>query len=140
MITVYNLNQQIMQITDRGLQDIVKRLSHLDNLGGVLDVPMEQSLTMLHADIAPYPPQAVPLEVYRRTGTLGRLWTSKVKTSRAGAVGTLGNKTPYAIYVQGDKQRDFHERAGWVRADKQMEKRENDILAFFKKAVDRALR
>lgn len=55
-----------------------------------------------------YPPP--PLHsTYRRTGTLGRRWTMR----QSGLQVLIGNNTPYAPEVQGNKQRPFHRQTGW---------------------------
>jgi hypothetical protein len=66
-------------------------------------------------------PSAPPGSTYRRTGTLGRLWTSSRPTwsaSRSGFESRLGNRTPYGPYVQGERQASFH-RGSWRRADEE---------------------
>ena len=72
-----------------------------------------------------YPPPRARSR-YRRTGTLGRSWTAR--TSRRGLRVTIGNNTPYAPYVQGDKQTDFHRVTGWRKAGRIAE-RDADYVA-----------
>lgn len=72
--------------------------------------------------IAKYPPQRLTATGYRRTGTLKRSWSSRVKASSArieGEVGSNRNIAPYNKLVQGrrkDQVRRFR-RAGWTNVD-----------------------
>lgn len=63
------------------------------------------------AKLARYPSQP-PGTRYRRTGTLGRTWTSAQPTwrvSASGFDGRIGNSTPYAPFVQGERQARVHQ-------------------------------
>ncbi len=73
-----------------------------------LKLAAQKWLLRRQAELARYP--APPANSsYRRTGTLGRTWTS-AKPSYAGTNGTtfqakVGNATPYGPYVQGDPKK-----------------------------------
>lgn len=85
--------------------------------------PMEASLALVQNRIATYPTPPSGQHVtfvsdrqrrgffaklrsgeitvpYRRTGTLGRRWTSKIDESGSSLVGVVGNNTEYAPWVQ----------------------------------------
>lgn len=62
------------------------------------------------ARMATYPP-APPNSTYRRTGTLGRRWV--MRGTRNGVSVEIGNNTPYAPKVQGDKQLPHFRVIGW---------------------------
>jgi hypothetical protein len=96
-------------VTVEGVGKVIKKM---DKLGdpAVIKRAMNRSVQHIHRRIAKYPPQA-PV-AYRRTGTLGRGWTTKV--DQGGKRGIVGNITPYAIYVQGPRQVWFHEARGWL--------------------------
>ena len=74
--------------------------------------------------LATYPPQR-PNSRYRRTGTLGRRWTMR----QQGLQVTVGNNTPYAPEVQGDKQLAFHRETGWQTPEDVVEKHGREIEA-----------
>jgi hypothetical protein len=95
------------KITIEGVEDVIKKL---DSLGdpAIMRRAMNKSVQHLHRRIAKYPPKPGHSS-YRRTGTLGRLWTTKVE--QGGKRGIVGNKTPYAIDVQGPRRRHFHKAA-----------------------------
>lgn len=66
-----------------------------------------------------YPPQAPNVD-YRRTGTLGRRWTMRGPSTRGkDLIVEVGNKTTYAVWVQGPtkgsgrKQRKLFRQRGW---------------------------
>lgn len=66
----------------------------------------EEALLGIIPDLARYPAQPAG-STYRRTGQLGRLWTSAKpswQASNSGFIGTLGNATSHGPYVQGDEQ------------------------------------
>lgn len=71
------------------------------------------------------PPKSGPYAGGKRTGTLGRNWTSSIVRTSGGA-GTVGslissvrveNATPYASYVQGTRQTRVMESRGWSKVN-----------------------
>jgi len=107
----------------------------VEALAAAIDTEAEQLLdntqAMVHrillvlggyAAVYPAPP---PGSTYRRTGTLGRLWTSSTPSiSIAGSVlnARLGNATPYGPYVQDpDRQAKVH-RGRWQTTDDVVDK------------------
>lgn len=86
--------------------------------------------------VAEYPPGA-PNSTYRRTGTLGRTWTSaqpEFRSMGTGFEGSIGNATPYAPYVQGDEQARVH-RGRWWKVESIVKARTERIESFFKAAT-----
>lgn len=66
--------------------------------------------------IAKYPPQRLRKSGYKRTGTLKRSWSFKVRNEVRRIVGTVGsnsNIAPYNRFVQGRRQRRLFRGAGW---------------------------
>lgn len=51
---------------------------------------------------------------YRRTGELGNNWRVDRGSTPFGGSLQIINKTPYAKYVQGERQQSFHKDTGWV--------------------------
>lgn len=76
---------------------------------------------------------------YRRTGTLGRGWTSaQPQWSGSGPafVGKLGNATPYGPFVQGPKQASMH--AGiWPKAESIAEEARPELETDIKAEIER---
>lgn len=96
--------------------------------------PMVESMALLHSDMATYPTQRPT--TYRRTGHLGRRWTTKV--SQDGSRGEIGNNTPYGPYVQ-DAQRQAQPHVGHWQTDEQvMRRREAEIRRIFDKTLQKA--
>ncbi len=66
--------------------------------------------------IAKYPPQRLRKSGYKRTGTLKRSWSFRVRNEGRRIVGTVGsnsNIAPYNRFVQGKRQRRLFRGAGW---------------------------
>lgn len=106
---------------------------------------VRQGVALLHRKLSVYPAQLPPKRAkykpYKRTGTLGRRWTSKVD----GQVGRIGNTTRYARYVQGSrKQRPGQtremQRRGWPSVDAVLEAARPELQRIYREAVAGALR
>lgn len=94
---------------------------------------IDQALMLLQSKAAVYPP-APSGSTYRRTGTLGRLWTSgrrvvrKMDVYSAHVVGRVGNATPYVHLVQDpDEQTWYHARTGWQTTEQVAEDTRPDL-------------
>ena len=68
---------------------------------------IQKSVYHLQSKVATYPPPP-PMSTYRRTGTLGRSWTTKIEGSGREIRGIVGNAIPYAPFVQGPDQAWMH--------------------------------
>lgn len=100
----------------------------------------DEALLGMVADLASYPPTP-PASRYRRSGTLGRLWTTAQPTWEARAAGFLGalaNATPYGPYVQGEEQTAGN--AHWTTAADALTQHTPRIRDVFLAALIRALR
>lgn len=67
---------------------------------------------------------------------LGRSWDAQVLEEEGAILGTVGNNTSYAEYVQGDKQWRGHKARGWLTVDQALEMSQDDINQFFQEATD----
>lgn len=84
---------------------------------------MDKGLLLMQADAADYPPPP-PGSTYRRTGTLGRLWTSaQHRFTVKGDVleGRIGNATPYAHEVQSAASQAVYHQGRWKTVEQIME-------------------
>lgn len=84
----------------QGIEELFRKL------GGAVAIstmrpPMQRSVYRLQAGMAKYPPQRLGSS-YRRTGTLGRRWTTAISESADGLVGKIGNSTSYGPFVQSE--------------------------------------
>jgi len=90
-----------------------------DNALGSMRDTVHQALMLLATHAADYPPPP-PGSTYRRTRTLGRLWTqSQPQITVSGHIldARIENATPYGPYVQDpDKQAAVH-RGRWQTTD-----------------------
>jgi len=76
---------------------------------------------------------------YRRTGTLGRKWTSRVTFTDQDVMGILGNNAPYAPYVQGfGAQAGIHAGNWQTEQDVATESRD-EIMGIFAGEISRAM-
>ena len=127
--------------TIKGLERVSKKLGNLVNFTLWATPPMQQTVALVHEEIAQYKPKAqgafsryaTPAQRraywakvksgearhregigYVRTGTLGRKWVTKVSNTPGGVQGEIGNNTYYARYVQSAiSQQPFHKATGF---------------------------
>lgn len=149
-----------MSIEIIGLEAVVRKLNGLDD-PQVLIRPMTEAVAHVHNKIAKYPPspggrpqpfktekqrryffwamRAGVIQVpYRRTGTLGRKWTTSV--SPDGRVGKVGNNTPYARVVQDssyEKYSHYHQATGWITAQEVARNEQRAVAGYFEKQYQR---
>jgi len=124
-----------VQIDDRFEGDLQQLL---DALGAFPDIAqsrvsgaIEKGLLLLQGRMAVYPPAPMG-STYRRTGTLGRTWTSAARVvemeSGAFVSGRVGNATPYGPWVQHpEDQTAVHKAHGWKTTADVLAESENDI-------------
>ncbi len=104
-----------------------------------LEDAMETGLAWLHADMAAYPGQRSGTR-YRRTGNLGRLWTTKIHASRTDIRGELGNAArdrrgrSYGPYVQ-DAQLQARWNRHWQTDQQVADRNESRIRERFDRAL-----
>jgi hypothetical protein len=126
----------------RGLDALQRKLNSIAgaSLAQVLRPPMQRAVLLLQSDMADYPPQRSGSS-YRRTGTLGRTWTTKVENIPGGVQGKVGNVTEYAPLVQSEQFQSAVHRGRWTNTDEQvLRRRLAQIERMFQVAVDAALR
>lgn len=129
MATVY--------ITISGLDKVGGRLDSL-RIGDVLRNPMYRAVLRIQADMQKYPPQRAGAR-YRRTGTLGRRWTTRVTSSGNSITGTVGNNTSYGPFVQSQRFQARIHRGLW-QTDAQVVERNIDVIVDdFRAAIRSAL-
>lgn len=101
-----------MSIEIRGLDKLVKRHG-LWKAYAIVEPAVRRGAMRNQATMATYPP-APAGSSYRRTGTLGRRWTTKVYNTGTEIYGVTGNNTPYAPRVQdSQRQMPVFKRIGW---------------------------
>lgn len=128
-----------LDIEIQGLDGV---LAALDAFPEQVAARMEEATTRvvlrLIPDLARYP--APPAgSTYRRTGTLGRTWTSATPTFQAmasGFEGRVGNATPYAVYVQSADDQAWMHRGRWPTDEDVLADHAGDIQAEYTAAVE----
>ena len=151
----------------RGLEELQRKLKTLENFQRKLKKPMQESTAIVQDYIAKAPRKkkgafsamATPGQRraywakvgsgeiehgkfgYKRTSTMTRGWTSKVKTTGNGVQGEVGNvkAQDYGRYVQGKKQQPFHKASGWRTIDETIEKTKDAVQKKFEAVVKREL-
>ena len=120
-----------------GLEQLFRRLNTVQ-AQNVLRAPMNRAVLRIQADMQKYPAQR-PNSSYRRTGTLGRSWTSTVDNLGDGIRGRVGNRVKYAPFVQSSMfQRPVHRRR-WQTDRIVLNRQRGAIQADFARAVNQAL-
>lgn len=127
----------------------------------VLRPPMLRALARLEDPIKTYPPPIAPghwaanttprqrraffalLRARRisgkRTGTLGRRWTSKVTERGASLEGEWGNVTAYGHWVQGHGDQVAFHRGRWITEQQVIDRNRQAIVDDFGQAITVAL-
>jgi hypothetical protein len=136
----------------KSTMDEMKRLQD----GSRIQIPLQKSLYYLANQMAVYPPKRPrPMNFrsvrqrkgffaklrsgtikvpYRRTGTLGRLWTSakpKMDFRKKSFIGEIGNATPYGQFVQDENFQAMYHQGNWQTDIQVLERSTNNIVRFF---------
>lgn len=128
-----------MSIKIEGVDELFRKLSNATAVQ-TLVAPTQRAVLRLQAAMADYPP-APPRSRYRRTGTLGRRWTTRVEPGAESVTGTAGNNTVYGPLVQSERfQTRIHQRTGWQTDRQVIERERENIIRDFQRAIDEALR
>jgi hypothetical protein len=121
-----------IEIKTTGVKELEGKITVLqskldpNNPAGTLRAVMQRSLYRLQIGLATYPPQRASARWYKRTGTLGRRWTTKIDPGNP-MVGRVGNNTVYAPEVQSH---DYQRRSlrGYWQTDKEVLERNREII------------
>lgn len=130
------------QLTVKNKEEVLAALRSMPDLvTTTLQPPMYAALLDVAKGLATYP-DPPRTYTYVRTGTLGRLWAAIAPTvtkTLYGIKGTVGNKTPYAGYVQGgkaDKPTQAYHNTHWQTTDAVLAQKEPEIQQRLQKALD----
>lgn len=120
-----------------GIEELLQRLDRAAS-SAVLRAAMQASCDLVQRQLAVYPP-ARSGSTYRRTGTLGRRWTTRVSGSGYDVEGVVGNNTAYGPYVMDWHQQAWMHVGVWPIAQDVAGQAEGEIAAIFADAVSAAL-
>lgn len=70
---------------------------------------------------------------YQRTGTLNKRWLTRV--TNGGRTGILLNRTPYGVFVQGDRQQNYHAASKWLTTTEVLDNERDEILEIYRDQV-----
>jgi hypothetical protein len=116
----------------RGLDEVIRRFGNRRNVTEPIAKALDKTVKLIQRGVTTYPPRP-PESTYRRTGTLGRSFTTRVDRGRL--EGRAGTRLAYAPYVIGDGT-----QAAWMRHWKTIGKVGEEALprieGFFVVAVD----
>jgi hypothetical protein len=127
-----------MDIEIRGLAELQEKLGRIAT-SSFLVSPMQGAVTLLQDEMKRYPPQPAR-STYRRTGTLGRRWTTKVTQTGGELQGRVGNNTEYGPWVQSEQFQARTHRGRWQTDERVLRDNEGRITEMFQKAVEAMLR
>lgn len=152
-----------MSITIQGLDRLYRKLGKIAS-AQVLERPMQRAVLRLQRRMQEYPPALAAVQgpasqpvrfstrggrqvgfiarrrkPYRRTGTYGRRWTTKVQRSSGGLVGRVGNNVAYGPYVGSERFQARIHRGRWNTDERIVREEQAAIVADFQREIDRAL-
>lgn len=126
----------------KGLAPLLDALERWpDIVRPILEETADAALLSLIPDLADYPPKPAG-STYRRSGTLGRLWTSarpEFAPLSSGFEARIGNRTPYGVFVQGEWQTKSHREAGWKTDEDIVTKHQAELESYFEQALERVV-
>jgi hypothetical protein len=127
----------------QGVQQLVQRLGRAAAFQ-TLTAPMLRATARLQRRLATYP-SPPPASTYKRTGNLGRSWTSRISTSANQLEGSVGNAVrgprgrAYGPFVQGARTQASIHRGRWITDEQALDQERPSIERDFKDAIDQAL-
>lgn len=74
---------------------------------------------------------------YRRTGTLGKSWTTDVRVTSENIRGVLGNVRPYAPYVQDEERQAQMHKGHWPTVQMLLRAPAARMQKYFEQAIAR---
>jgi hypothetical protein len=155
-----------IKIDQAALQRIQKKLGTVTKFAQEARAPMQDTVDLLKEKMQTYPtkdPNAFSKTAtdaqrrayfakmsdaqkksgnwgYKRTGSLGRKWTTSNKQVAGGRRGEVGNNTAYAKYVQSfAQQQSFHRMSGWLHEDLAVRRHKDEINRIWSKWIAKEL-
>ena len=125
-----------MKLKLDGFDELRKKLGDFKALD-VLTPPMQDAMIRLEGRMKQYPPQR-PTK-YIRTGVLGKRWVTKVERQGGRLVGSVGNNTTYAPFVQSAMFQAKIHQGRWQTDQIVMDEEQAAIIRDFERAIAEAL-
>ena len=127
-----------VSIQIKGIDELIRKLGKVEGTKH-LRQPMQRAVYRLQARMAQYPAQRTNSS-YRRTGTLGRKWTSKIEQGNGSITGKVGNNASYAPLVQSYRFQARIHRGLWQTDRYVVDTEYRTIVRDFENAISEALR
>jgi hypothetical protein len=127
-----------MNIEIRGIDELQRKLGQVASTE-VLRRGMQKVVYRVQGRMADYPPPPAS-STYRRTGTLGRKWTTDVAVTGDGVQGKVGNNTGYGPWVQSDMFQARVHKGRWQTDRQVLREEEDNLVSIMQDEIDRALR
>ena len=124
------------EIETKGVEQVRKKIDRLQKRldtgdpGSTVRQVLRRVVILIQSRMMVYPPQR-PGGSYRRTGTLGRAWTSEVYAEGDALIGKVGNVTKYAPQVQSEKFQSKAHKGRWQTDVQVIRELEPEINAEF---------
>lgn len=144
-------------ITITGMDELLAKLGKLEHVHLALQRPMDISLKYMQNQLMEYPAKAAgafsalatPGQKraywarvrsgdinhgdggYIRQRMLGNAWATEIQSGLNGMRGIVGNNSPGAIFVQGERQQPFHRASGWKTVDQVADESEGFVRRTF---------
>ncbi len=120
-------------------------IKSINGIGIVRDLQKLMTNTVAEGNrfIAKYPPQRLTKSGYKRTNTLKRSWSFRVRNEGRRIVGTVGsnsNIAPYNKFVQGKTQRRLFRGAGWRNVNSLEARMTRQLITGANVIMERAVR
>ena len=128
----------MVEIEIRGTDALIAKLGKVQATN-VLRDPMQRAVLRIQRDMQEYPTQRVG-STYRRTGTLGRLWTTRVQQNSGYLEGKVGNRVKYAPFVQSRQFQARIHRGRWQTDERVVNLNARTIVRDFEATIERVLR
>jgi hypothetical protein len=121
-----------------GMDALLRALDRYPEIAGpILGKASDAALLGLIPDLADYP--APPIDSrYRRSGTLGRLWTAarpEWEAIPSGFLGSIGNATPYGAWVQDSHDQAWMHKNRWSTDKEIVDNHAVDTEQYFDEAL-----
>lgn len=117
-----------------GAEKIIKSFKSIESLKWA-EPPMHRAMLRLQAGMAKYPPPPAGSK-YRRTGTLGRRWTTAVTYTNDSLRGRVGNNTLYGPYVESAQFQAHQHRGRWQTDLSVLNEERNHIINDFNRVIN----
>ena len=117
------------------ISEVLKKLDP-DKMQSAVKTALSGAADLIRADVKQYPPPPAR-STYRRTGTLGRSWTKRIKHGARWPEAHIGTHVAYAPYVQDKQRQAWMHKGRWPAAQDVARQRSPDVVRLILQAVEK---